>query len=273
MNNAYNRNTAMQIFATAALYTVSAANNTFDSNITCNVSMNTSCVKHSLSKYNAIKKPYINTKETSKAIELSNIIRTVEKKYDTKIVNKWIPADGILNKVCIFVKLENQDKLELQNSNLELDLYRTLKNTLNRSIFFDMIALMQKPLNNTHLDIAKQFNEFAYELVKNRHKIIGDIKSLEDETLFRRVIYNKYYYALFHKYLAYDDDLSQSTAGGKHTTIINKLRTNDNEEFLSTFIKLQNLRIWADYKPDNHIDININTISNQVWNIIKRSSL
>ncbi|MBL0702413.1 MAG: hypothetical protein JJV95_00330 [Sulfurospirillum sp.] len=80
--------------------------------------------------------------EMIKQVEISNILNKIEEKYNTKVYNTWIPAEGYLDKLCLFISLENQDYLKLQYDDLELDLFLTVEDNIKQSQLFDMIALM-----------------------------------------------------------------------------------------------------------------------------------
>ncbi|MBL0686459.1 MAG: hypothetical protein JJV94_01350 [Sulfurospirillum sp.] len=131
-------------------------------------------------------------------------------------------------------------------------------------------------MSEKHLCLAKKFNEFAYELVSKETTIKGNLTSLKDDSLFRRVIFQKYYYALYHKYLAHDDELSSKTGSGKHGAIKSKIEKCRDEKLSQVFIKLQNLRVWADYEysdQDKALKVNLKEINSNVWSIIKRSNI
>ena len=131
-------------------------------------------------------------------------------------------------------------------------------------------------MNQKHLDLAKKFNSFAYDLVTNITIIKDNIKSLNDDELYRRVVFNKFYYALYHKYLAYDSELSENTGSGKHDAILNKIKTCGDLKLFQTYTKLLNLRVWADYSLDNDqhaLSINLVSLNRDVWNVIKRKNI
>lgn len=126
-----------------------------------------------------------------------------------------------------------------------------------------------------HLTLANQFNSFAYELVNNHSKISQDLTSIQDDVLLRRIVFSRYYYALYHKYLAYDADLSAKSGPGIHEAILNKISTNGDAKLQQVFLKLRNLRIWADYKDTDPmaLHVNLTTINSDVYSIIKRVSI
>ncbi|MBL0686460.1 MAG: hypothetical protein JJV94_01355 [Sulfurospirillum sp.] len=80
--------------------------------------------------------------EVIKQVEILNILNKIEEKYNTKVCNTWMPAEGYLDKLCLFISLENQDYLKLQYDDLELDLFLTVEDDIKQSQLFDMIALM-----------------------------------------------------------------------------------------------------------------------------------
>ncbi len=131
-------------------------------------------------------------------------------------------------------------------------------------------------MDQQYLDLAECFNKFAYELVSQEKIVKKNIKSLEDDVLYRRVIFNKYYYALYHKYLAYDNDLRNKSGSSKHDAILTKIRKSGDPKLFQVFEKLHSLRIWADYKVNDSskaMSINLTTLNRDVWKIIKRESL
>ncbi len=131
-------------------------------------------------------------------------------------------------------------------------------------------------MNQKHLDLAKKFNSFAYDLISNEKTVKSNVQSLNDDELYRRIIFNKYYYALYHKYLAHDDELSSKSGSGKHDAILTKIRSCQDPKLLQVYTKLLNLRIWADYKLDNDqqaLSVNLISLNNDVWNIIKRTNI
>jgi len=77
-----------------------------------------------------------------KQIELDEVIKEIEAKFKTKVIDSWIPADGLLEKCCLFVRVESQDKLVNNIEDFELKLYVALEEKLEQSRFFNMIALL-----------------------------------------------------------------------------------------------------------------------------------
>ena len=128
-----------------------------------------------------------------------------------------------------------------------------------------------------HLDLANKFNTFAFELLNNEVDVKNCLNSLSDDILYRRVIFQKYYYALYHKYLAHDSSLNTKSGTNMHETILTKIKACNDDALYQTFSKLRNLRIWADYKfnDDNPtvMTINLTQINASVYNIIKRQTI
>ncbi|MFZ2968878.1 MAG: hypothetical protein WA080_07480 [Sulfuricurvum sp.] len=125
-----------------------------------------------------------------------------------------------------------------------------------------------------HQELANQFNTFAYELVIKHTLIDHETTSLQNETFLRRIIFSRFYYALYHKYLAHDSTLSNSTASGKHETISQKIKNCKDDKLYQVFLKLKTLRVWADYSLNevdaNALKINLITLSQEVNSILKR---
>jgi phosphopantetheine adenylyltransferase len=78
-------------------------------------------------------------------------------------------------------------------------------------------------------------------------------------------------HALFHKYLDIDIELKNSSVK-KHEAIKAKLKFSNNK-FYQVFVKLQNLRIWADYRYEQDkkvIETDLLRLINDVYAIVKR---
>ena len=125
------------------------------------------------------------------------------------------------------------------------------------------------------MSLAKQLNDFCYELLQNRGLLKSTIKTIQDEEFFRRVLFNRLYYSLFHKYLELDDELRSSSVK-QHEAIKEKLKYSKNRKFYQQFVKLQNLRIWADYRYDydeKFKNINLNRLLRDVYVLIKMTKI
>ena len=100
-------------------------------------------IDYSYSKQSTIDNSLLkNDKAMLKDIEIFEIDKIIKNKYKTKITNIWLPAEDKLEKVCLFVTLENQENLVSKYDDFELDLYLTLKDKLKQSQLFNMIALI-----------------------------------------------------------------------------------------------------------------------------------
>jgi len=128
-----------------------------------------------------------------------------------------------------------------------------------------------------HKDLANQFNDFSFQLIKNHSNINNKVVSIKDEIFLRRIIFSRYYYALYHKYLEHDKSLSMSTGAGKHDAILQKIKSCRDPKLLQVFSKLKTLRIWADYSLDDTnskaLNINLEKLSQDVFSIIKRKKI
>lgn len=80
--------------------------------------------------------------EMLKLLEIDDFDSELKSKFKTSIIQTWIPADGILEKSCLFVALKNQEELMSSSEDFELDLYLALEEKISKSNFFDMIALI-----------------------------------------------------------------------------------------------------------------------------------
>lgn len=127
-----------------------------------------------------------------------------------------------------------------------------------------------------HLTLSFQFNKFAFELTQKHTSIHDEITSLHDEVLVRRIIFSRYYYALYHKYMAHDSDLSSRSGPGVHAVILTKIESCNDPKLLQVYRKLMNLRVWADYKLEisgMETKVNLNTIATDVWSIVNRKTI
>jgi len=77
-----------------------------------------------------------------KQMEISKLNDMINSIFHTKIVEHWIPADGLLEKTCLFIKVNKQEEFISARDDFELDLYLNLKEELNSNNFFNMIALL-----------------------------------------------------------------------------------------------------------------------------------
>ena len=121
------------------------------------------------------------------------------------------------------------------------------------------------------MKLYEELSNFSYEIFKNYNEIKALITPLKNEEFFRRLVFSRLYYSLFHKYLEEDSSLRNSTVK-IHKAIKEKLKYSNNKKFYQLFVKLYNLRIWADYKyeyDDKAKNVNLNKILYDVHTLIK----
>ncbi len=81
--------------------------------------------------------------EMLKQLEIARFNEKIYSNFNARIVSHWIPAEGMLDKTCLFVTVDKQEELMANEGyDFELDLYLTLKEDIDGSNFFDMIALI-----------------------------------------------------------------------------------------------------------------------------------
>lgn len=97
-----------------------------------------------------------------------------------------------------------------------------------------------------HQELSKKLCELTHQWVNN-HKDEKAPILIDDFDFFKRQFYSRLYYALYHKCLQQEPNLSQSETPNKHQIIENRLRST-NDVIYQLFRKLKSLRIWADYK-------------------------
>ena len=125
----------------------------------------------------------------------------------------------------------------------------------------------------THQDLAYEFCGFVHDFMNE----INDIKFIKKtDEIFYRVCFQKLYYALYHKMLHHDSDLSESDAPGKHDAIMQKINHSRDDQLKQIYSKMKALRIWADYKINSIPPLNppnIEYYQNQVFQILKRTTI
>lgn len=139
-NTSYNKVITLVSVVTALSTPILQANESTNiSTITsCNQSINYSTPKQSTVDNSKIK----NDIEMLKRLEIAEFNDKLKLIFKTSILKTWLPADTLLEKSCLFVKVENQEKLIHEHNDFELELYLALKSEINKSHFFDMIALI-----------------------------------------------------------------------------------------------------------------------------------
>lgn len=84
-----------------------------------------------------------NLKIETKQKEIDNFKEIIFQKFNRQVLNTWIPAEGYFDKCCLFISIEKGDKLSLaKKCKLENQIYLELKAEIEKSSFFNMIALI-----------------------------------------------------------------------------------------------------------------------------------
>ncbi len=100
-------------------------------------------IDYSSLKQSTVGEPILkNDKDMIVKMEIYEIEKAIQKEYNTKVLNYWIPAEGMLEKSCLFVSLEEQNVLLSEYDDFELDLYLLLEEKFKQSQLISMIALM-----------------------------------------------------------------------------------------------------------------------------------
>jgi len=140
-------NTTYNILTTISLVTTLNISSSYADSIDSVTYITTSSYDKSIN-YNMNKQSTVdnskfkNDIEMLRLLEIEDFKNEIKLKFKTNITDTWIPADGFLEKNCLFVSIENQEELMKSSEDFELDLYLALEEKINRSDFFDMIALM-----------------------------------------------------------------------------------------------------------------------------------
>jgi hypothetical protein len=133
------------MFTTLSLVTALAVSAPYTNNVDTSTHLATydQSVNYNINKQSTVDKSKVkNDIEMLRLLEIEDFNNELQSKFETTIVNTWIPADGFLEKNCLFVSVENQEELINSSEDFETDLYLALEEKINRSNFFDMIALM-----------------------------------------------------------------------------------------------------------------------------------
>lgn len=84
------------------------------------------------------------TKDALFDAEIDKFKQLISTKFNTRVTETWVPAKDLEEKTCLFIKcdLQNDFSDDFEKlSDFELSLYLSLKEELNESQFFNMIAL------------------------------------------------------------------------------------------------------------------------------------
>jgi len=77
--------------------------------------------------------------------EIEKFKKLIYDNFNTRVTKTWVPAKNGEDKSCLFVKCDIQETFKddyEKLSNFEFDLFVALKNDLENSIFFNMIAIL-----------------------------------------------------------------------------------------------------------------------------------
>lgn len=75
--------------------------------------------------------------------EKAIIFQEIKNKFNLDVTRHWIPNNTFNDKTCLFIQVNDQDKLSLDAfDSLEESLYIKLKDTLSKTQNFNMIALL-----------------------------------------------------------------------------------------------------------------------------------
>lgn len=138
-------NMTYSMLTTLSLVTVLAVSATHADNVDTSTYLATydKSVNYNINKQSTVDNSKIkNDIEMLRLLEIEDFNNELQSKFKTTIVNTWIPADGFLEKNCLFISIENQEELMSSSEDFETDLYLALEEKISRSNFFDMIALM-----------------------------------------------------------------------------------------------------------------------------------
>lgn len=96
---------------------------------------------HQKSEYGSALLDY---EQTIKQLEIEKIKKEIEKEVNIKIIGYWLPRIDV-EKECIFFKceLDEETKKDYKKmSDIELNMYLSVKDIIDRSKYFDMVAMI-----------------------------------------------------------------------------------------------------------------------------------
>ncbi|KFL33219.1 MULTISPECIES: hypothetical protein [unclassified Sulfurospirillum] len=96
---------------------------------------------HQKSEYSSALLDY---EQTMKQLEIEEIKKEIEKEVNIKIIGYWLPRIDV-EKECIFFKceLDEETKKDYKKmSDIELNMYLSVKDIIDRSKYFDMVAMI-----------------------------------------------------------------------------------------------------------------------------------
>jgi len=141
-NITYNK-VATSVSIVTALTVPTIATDVYNTTSSIATSSYDKSIDYSVSKQSTIDNSSIkNNIEMLRLLEIDELNNEIKLKFGTNIIDTWIPADGFLDKCCLFIEVNNQENLVTSSENFELDLYLALEDKINKIDFFDMIALI-----------------------------------------------------------------------------------------------------------------------------------
>lgn len=126
----------------------------------------------------------------------------------------------------------------------------------------------------THQQLADGFKLFTFQCINEENDLKSLIPILSDDILYRRIIFSRLYYALYHKFLQEDQEIRELSGPGQHAVMLEKLKRHDNDLY-RVYAKLHSLRIWADYKIEEDqeaLELTLKTLNQQVHKVLQRTS-
>jgi len=99
---------------------------------------------------------------------------------------------------------------------------------------------------------AKELNKFSF-LFNKEDKEIFEI----DDEVKLRIVLSRLYYAVLHHFFQQHQELSNSSASGKHETML-RIVEREHSGHSILFKELKKLREWADYRPLENVPFPIN---------------
>ena len=101
-------------------------------------------------------------------------------------------------------------------------------------------------------EYAEELNHFSFRF-HNEDKKLFEI----DIEVKERIILSRLYYALLHHFFQQHKALANSTASGKHETMLRMVQKEHSHHF-PLFMELKKLREWADYRPMENMPFPVN---------------
>jgi len=102
-------------------------------------------------------------------------------------------------------------------------------------------------------EYAKGLNHFSFLLFKEKEEVFEI-----DSDVRYRIVLSRLYYALLHHFFHLHRELAESSASGKHETML-RIVEKEHRQYFALFTELKKLREWADYRPAEEAPFPINT--------------